>query len=78
MDDNSLRTMASHETFISLLNLDPTPMETPPDAEKALPPLPEEQQHAGRPATTPTGLGLSGSGHGAVYFCQLVSASPPR
>ncbi len=68
-DDMSLRPKASQETFISMLNLDPTPMEGFPEEEE---PTSEEQQqqppqqrHYGQGASS---LGLSGSGHGAVYF----------
>jgi hypothetical protein len=43
MERQSLNSRASQETFISLLQLDPLPIETPPiDREKDLPPLPEE------------------------------------
>lgn len=73
MDSASLNTKASQETFMSLLQLDPTPMEaTRAENEKELPPLPEnnepENSTARSPGTT-SSPGLSGTGHGAVYYC---------
>ena len=56
---------ASQEMFISLQQLEPSPIESPSsDAapEKQLPDLPP-----------PHSLGLSGSGHGVAYYCT----SPP-
>ena len=78
MDNGSLRSKASQETFISLLNLEPAPMETPPpDVDKDLPPVPEEgSATSGSKSLTDSttskstsSLGLSGSGHGAIYYC---------
>lgn len=65
----------SQQTFISLLQLDPAPMETPPETDKDLPPLPLEAP--GRRASTvsgPTagGLGLGAGGHGAMYYLARV------
>ena len=86
MEDKSLHSKASQETFISLLNLDPAPMETPPpDTDKELPPVPEEG-HGGdgsdsrsRPDSTgskgTSSVGLSGSGNSAIYF--RPSLTPP-
>jgi len=74
--DDALRPKASQETFISLLNLDPAPMETPPDTEKDLPPLPEHPEGGSEGPRRPplpassSSLGLSGSGSRATYFCQ--------
>ncbi len=73
MDDKSLHSKASQETFISLLSLEPTPMENPPDAEKELP----KSQQPATTASTATSLGLSGSGHGAIYFCMCLCHSFP-
>ena len=86
MDDRSLRSKASQETFISLLNLDPAPMETPPpDTDKDLPPVPEEgprETSGSRPKTDSAGphgtssLGLSGGGHNYIYFCSYTKPPP--
>lgn len=76
MDSRSLNTKSSVETFISLMQLDPAPIET----DKDLPPLPEEAADADSTTaasiantsvsgSTGSSLGLSGSGHGAVYYC---------
>jgi hypothetical protein len=75
MDDHhSLRSKASQATLVSLLELDPTPMDSP-DTDKDLPPLPDQADGAPsdstsslKPASTSTSLGLSGSGHGAIYY----------
>jgi len=78
MDDKSLKSKASQETFISLLQLDPLPIESPaPDMDKELPPVPEEQHGEQSGAMTASqssmasgtsALGLSGSGYGAIYY----------
>ncbi|KAK6070839.1 hypothetical protein SCUP515_08240 [Seiridium cupressi] len=73
---------ASQETMISLLQLDPQPIESPVN-EKPLPPLPEEnvedsigslksQQTSGTSYSNSSGLGLSGSGHGPVYYLTRI------
>jgi hypothetical protein len=54
---------ASQETFISLQQLDPSPIESPEDLDKQLPDLPSPS-HLSRPST----LGLSGAGHSSVYY----------
>ncbi|AEO64906.1 uncharacterized protein THITE_2111293 [Thermothielavioides terrestris NRRL 8126] len=79
MDDQSLRSKASQATLVSLLELDPAPMESP-NVDKDLPPLPV--QHDGEPASestaslksssTSASLGLSGSGHGAIYYLTRI------
>jgi hypothetical protein len=80
MDSNSIRTKASQDTFISLLQLDPAPMDASPekpDTEKDLPSLPEEGGESGSTATLlPTGAGTAGSvglsggnGHGPAFYC---------
>jgi hypothetical protein len=79
MDAQSLREKASQETFISLLQLDPAPMESPgPDTEKDLPPLPEHplENSTGsiKSAGTTTSVGLSGSGRGAIYYCKSMAS----
>lgn len=74
MDDHSLRSQASQATLVSLLELDPTPMDSP-NVEKDLPPLPDQvdgalpdSTHSLKSSSTSTSLGLSGSGHGAIYY----------
>ncbi|KAI1778753.1 DUF1691-domain-containing protein [Hypoxylon cercidicola] len=72
-DPRALRERASEETLISLLQLDPAPI----DASlynKELPPLPEEAVHSSNhsiSASTST-LGLSGSGHGPIYYLSRI------
>ncbi|KAL5906762.1 hypothetical protein ACKVV1_011166 [Pyricularia oryzae] len=79
MDSRSLNTKSSVETFISLMQLDPAPIET----DKDLPPLPEEAADADSTTaasiantsvsgSTGSSLGLSGSGHGAVYYLARI------
>ena len=75
MDDQSLLSKAS-----SLLELDPRPIDSgsPNASDKALPPLPLPDQTDGPPSdststspnssSTPAALGLSGTGHGAIYY----------
>ena len=87
MDRRSLNSMASQETFISLLQLDPVPIETPSiDRDKELPPLPEASSDlsSSQPSaasrtptasstTTTSSIGLSGTaGHGAIYYLTRV------
>ncbi|KAK4157363.1 hypothetical protein C8A00DRAFT_29650 [Chaetomidium leptoderma] len=81
MDDQSLRSKASQATLASLLELDPTPMDSP-NTDKDLPPLPAHADSSpsdSTPSLTPpsststsTGLGLSGSGHGAIYYLTRI------
>ena len=79
---SSLSPKASQETFISLLQLEPEPIHTPPATDKDLPPLPEDaagedQRPAAVKSTSTSSLGLSGSGHGAIYYCKSPSANSP-
>jgi hypothetical protein len=81
MEDQSLRSTASQATLVSLLELDPTPIESP-NMDKDLPPLPEHADgspshstHSLKSPSTSTSLGLSGSGHGAIYY--RTSPLPP-
>ncbi|KJZ74291.1 hypothetical protein HIM_06297 [Hirsutella minnesotensis 3608] len=64
----------SQQTFISLLQLDPSPIDAPssPAQDKELPPLPNDGQgHQG--ASTTGAPGLSGSGgRGAIYYLTRV------
>lgn len=86
MDEKTPRHQASQETLISLLQLDPSPIETPPaDTDKDLPPLPEEQQHDDQSASvssvktgTSGSVGLSGSGHGSIYYRTSALSSANR
>ncbi|AEO61147.1 hypothetical protein MYCTH_2311026 [Thermothelomyces thermophilus ATCC 42464] len=79
MDNQSLRSKASEATLLSLMELDPAPMD-PPDTNKDLPPLPQQPDGpaAGStpslPSSSPstTALGLSGSGHGAIYYLTRI------
>lgn len=76
----------SQDTLISLLQLDPQPIESP-STEKPLPPLPEENvedftstlksQSTSSTANTHS-VGLSGNGHGPVYYCKFSHASKRR
>ncbi|KAL2140331.1 hypothetical protein VTI28DRAFT_3975 [Corynascus sepedonium] len=79
MDDHSLRSKASEATLLSLMELDPAPIESP-NTDKDLPPLPDQVEGrlvAGSTPTlqsssTSTALGLSGSGHGAIYYLTRI------
>ncbi|EAQ90090.1 hypothetical protein CHGG_06709 [Chaetomium globosum CBS 148.51] len=79
MDNHSLRSKASEATLVSLLELDPTPMDSP-NVDKDLPPLPgqtddgklSDSTGSVKSPTTSTGLGLSGSGHGAIYYLTRI------
>lgn len=84
MDGHSLHEKASQETLASLLQLDPSPIESPlqsPNTDKDLPPLPSEHSDGSQPYLTPrsTGLGLSGhgQGHGAIFYRPSPSPFPP-
>lgn len=70
----------SQETLISLMQLDPAPIETPPaaeDVDKELPDLPvddsalDDSTSTIKPPSTTSAPGLSGSasaGRGSVYY----------
>jgi hypothetical protein len=85
MDYHSLNHMASQETLISLLQLDPTPMDSASVLEKELPPLPEEDVESSaaslksRPtsASTSSTLGLSRSHHGPIYYRGFLLGLSP-
>jgi hypothetical protein len=66
MDLQHLQAGALQDTLISLQQIEPSPIESPIDPEKELPP----------PAIAPRSsvLGLSGSGHGTVYYCMPLKA----
>jgi hypothetical protein len=72
---------ASQETLISLLQLDPQPIESP-SQEKPLPALPEGDLEdsalspkspsiSSTPSQHSSAVGLSGSSHGLVYYCSI-------
>ncbi|OTA58938.1 DUF1691-domain-containing protein [Hypoxylon sp. EC38] len=77
-DPRALHPKASEETLISLLQLDPTPIDNASIYEKDLPPLPEEaSQSSGRSAKSPSPtststLGLSGGGRGPIYYLSRI------
>lgn len=63
---DSIASIASDDTFVDLQQLDPSPIDTPPDWDEK---IPQSHLHSynysfGRSST----LGLSGSSHGAVYY----------
>jgi len=63
MEQQRHQSSASEETLISLQQLDPSPIDTPPEVDKQLPDLPSPPH-----PSKSTILGLSGSGHGVVYY----------
>lgn len=70
MDRQNAAAAASQETlasFISLQQLEPSPIESPLDLEKQLPDLPTPG-----PISRSSTLGLSGSGHGSVYYRNAI------
>ncbi|KAI1252367.1 hypothetical protein MGN70_006942 [Eutypa lata] len=74
MDYHSLKHQDSEETLVSLLQLDPSPM----DSEQDLPGMLDESSSSTRKAygsnsnNTYSSLGLSGSGHGAIYYLTRI------
>ncbi|KAI0599510.1 hypothetical protein F4775DRAFT_113281 [Biscogniauxia sp. FL1348] len=68
-DHHVLNPMASQETLISLLHLDPTPMDNASIYEKDLPPLPDEEKTT---SSTTASLGLSGSRRGPIYYLTRI------
>ncbi|KXH31145.1 hypothetical protein CNYM01_11268 [Colletotrichum nymphaeae SA-01] len=80
MESRSLHSKPSEETLISLLQLDPSPIETPPaDVDKDLPPLPEDalENSIGslRSTSSAPGLSGSGSGHSAIFYRKLPNTN---
>ncbi|KAI8959384.1 DUF1691-domain-containing protein [Daldinia sp. FL1419] len=78
-DHRTLNPKASQETLMSLLQLDPSPIDNASLYEKDLPPLPEEALESSGYSTkrTPTGststtLGLSGSGRGPIFYLSRI------
>ena len=79
MDNHSLHSKASQATLVSLLELDPTPMDSP-NPDKDVPQLTEQTDGSVSDSTpslktssTASSLGLSGSGHGPIYYCTSPS-----
>ena len=76
----SLRYYGSQETLASMLHIEPSPIDSEDDDQTLL-----EEDLAGSSSTatssslnkssTSSTLGLSGSGHGAIYYCT-TSPSP--
>ncbi|KAM0325069.1 hypothetical protein ACHAQA_007608 [Verticillium albo-atrum] len=79
---HALHEHASQETLVSLLQLDPAPIESPyAEDEKDLPPLPQdadlEDSNTSTISGLPTPLGLSrsnsyGGGHGSIYYLTRI------
>lgn len=92
MDSRSLRATASQETLISLLQLEPQPMpdtdkDLPPlpeessdgtrteaDTEKETARSVGSRDGPGHARTS--SLGLSGSGHGSIYYRECLASFP--
>ncbi|KAL2121761.1 hypothetical protein VTJ04DRAFT_2216 [Mycothermus thermophilus] len=79
MDTQSLRQRRlSQSTYFSLVELDPTPISPSidPREDKDVQNLPEDEVLAASPtarsSATLAGLGLSGSGHGAIYYLTRI------
>lgn len=86
-DAHSINRRSSQETLISLMQLDPAPIETPPaaDVDKELPDLPlsdsamEDSTSTIKPPSTTSAPGLSGSagaGRGSVYNRKFKETTP--
>jgi hypothetical protein len=76
--DPSLARRASQDTLVSLLQLDPSPIESPSPAEadKDIPSQHENTNSSKSPVLSSSGttgsLGLSSSGHGAVFYLTRI------
>ncbi|KAI0858821.1 hypothetical protein F4860DRAFT_286791 [Xylaria cubensis] len=68
-DSASLRHKESYETLASLMQLDPSPIDTP---EKELPPLPEDFSTSPPSRTSTSSLGLSSSGRGPIFYLTRI------
>ncbi|KAI1748927.1 hypothetical protein F4782DRAFT_515134 [Xylaria castorea] len=74
-DSASLNHKESYETLASLMQLDPSPIDTP---EKELPPLPEDSMEFSASTMTPpsrtstSSLGLSSSGRGPIFYLTRI------
>lgn len=79
---SSLNRKPSQETLMSLLHLDPAPMDNASIYEKELPDLPEEDLESSRSSlrsrntsSSSTTLGLSGTANGPLYYCTFFVRS---
>ena len=78
----SLRYYGSQETLASMLHIEPSPIDSEDDDQTLL-----EEDLAGSSSTatssslnksnTSSSLGLSGSGHGAIYYCTTSPSLSP-
>jgi hypothetical protein len=71
----SLDRRESQDTFVSLLQLDPSPIESPSpaDANKEMPAQTSETMPTSASKSASTGApGLSGSGHGAIFYRMVI------
>ncbi len=73
MDRPDLKEALSQETLISLQQLEPSPIQSPLDLDKQLPAIPPPSP----PLRSFTIPGLSGSGHGAVYY-RIAPHTKPK
>ena len=77
MDSNdALRRRDSAETSISMHQIDPSPIETPPagDKDRDMQLRLEESRasnSSARTGSTTAGPGLGSSGHSAVFYCTI-------
>ncbi|KAL2255525.1 hypothetical protein VTK26DRAFT_3185 [Humicola hyalothermophila] len=78
MDNHSLHSKASEATLVSLLELDPAPMDSA-NLDKDHPPLTEQADGSIlgststlKPSSTASSLGLSGSSHGPTYYLLRI------
>ncbi|KAK8099053.1 uncharacterized protein PG998_012294 [Apiospora kogelbergensis] len=76
---SSLNRKPSQETLMSLLHLDPAPMDNASIYEKELPDLPEEDLESSRSSlrsrntsSSSTTLGLSGTANGPLYYLTRI------
>lgn len=76
LNRSSLNRKPSQETLMSLLQLDPAPMDTASLYEKELPDLPEESMQSSTStirsrstaASSSSTIGLSGTANGPLYY----------
>ena len=71
----SLNHRASEQTLISLLELDPSPIDSPSPSERNMTLEMQDDDAAVANGGTTTAPGLSGNGHGAIYYCKNLQAS---
>ncbi|KAI1391781.1 DUF1691-domain-containing protein [Hypoxylon trugodes] len=80
-DHRTLHPKASEETLVSLLQLDPSPIDNASIYDKELPPLPEDDasqtssrtlKSTSTSSTSTSTLGLSGSGRGPIFYLSRI------